>query len=79
MEKVRTYTHGPRNNVEIHSIFIDRHNDDEGELGIVTECGCFLTFRNNSHVVSREPLFIPDVSQLGACQFLSKKGLDQVN
>ena len=27
MSKVRTYAHGPRNHVEIHSIFIDKHND----------------------------------------------------
>ena len=62
--------------VQINSIYIERNQDKEGELGVVTECGCYLVLRNEVGGFSREPLFVPKVAHLGECQFLTQRKLE---
>lgn len=71
MQKLRFYIPNWNSKLVIKSIFVDYHNDKDGQLGIVTECGIFLTLRNNeSNSLSKQPLFVPKVSQLGECSYL---------
>ena len=77
--KIRSYMPGWKTDVQINSIYTDRQNDKDGELGIVTECGCFLTLRDKFTAFNREPLFLPNASQLGECQLLTSKKLDHLH
>jgi hypothetical protein len=78
-QRIRSSLPGRKSLAGINSIYIDYHSDPSGELGVVTDCGCFLVLKNKSSSLSREPLFVPDVSLLGECQFLTSKKLESIS
>ena len=66
---------GWKKEVDINSIYVDWNSDPQGELGVVTDCGCFMVMRNKISALSREPLFVPKIEQLGECHYLTRKVL----
>lgn len=61
LKKIKNHIPDWKKGATIKSIYVDYQHEKEGELGIVTECGCFVTVRNHSSE-GREPLLVPNVA-----------------